>query len=440
MINETPIIKCCTWKNVHLQVALANPQLADIINRIAPDDTYQVLVARYPYGNFVFQHNDFYLPQDPRKIQQGKFSINNFLGESTIPVGVLLSYSAESFTVLDNHRVIPFLFYKKGAIIGIYENFIPTVNPHQYQIFSMTAGARSVYMLPKITDLVSHKRLQSVLQIHSNPPKTLLEQWALFSELAAAQDSVSQWTTEILFFSQQWTAKIKHDSAWSELRAFLLYEAWNNPMLAQNQFQLNFLFNQFIAYTEKKNLRIFPHYLEVLKHLITIALGLAPAFVPAIDNTAGPFEYIQKVYLNHYGLKEYIPTLMHLDYFNCEQKNHTVYYSLNYPALLDSLPKPKTPVNNMTELEELQKLMVCFFDFLGNDSYYLEKSILASLKKISFRFFHNMQSYNKEVKPSEKMAEFDPNLLFMPGGYQTCNKKFSDASQFVRGCVSISLY
>ena len=61
-----------------------------------------------------------------------------------------------------------------GMEIGIVEVFGSTAG------YTVTSGARSLYMIPRISKASAHKKLRREFGISSPPPKHLIDHWHIF--------------------------------------------------------------------------------------------------------------------------------------------------------------------------------------------------------------------------------------------------------------------
>jgi hypothetical protein len=433
--------KVLTWKEVGHKVMKVNPPLAEIINELSPDSSYKVIVAKYPFASSIIDNNIYYVPTvdgglAPLADNKVSKEIQGLLnGYGTFPIGILLQNSVELF-VRHGNRIVPFTFYCAGKIFALWGHLDADISYQKLQMWNMTAGARSIMMAPKIADNVSHRKLQQALNLTSPPPKDMHDHWALFSEIYRNDSNKEPWHTEALFFSKKWLDAIKNDKAWARLYVFLLKEAWHSSSFWRCQIQFNLIFNKFINWLTERNIKINSGRLDTIKHLIIISLGALPGFAPAINEIAAPIKLLQSAYLNYYNLKEYVPTVMAPQYFLYGQDVAPAYYSLQRQTLLESIQSPKTPVNLITELEEIQATMSHFLLFMQSGVVDLECTPLAILKNIQYDYYHNNKSHTKKIVSSRQMAEDDPRLRQMFGGQD--KRVFCSAAQFVRGCVKIS--
>lgn len=430
-----------TWNQVAENVRQVNPAFAEIVDEISPDSTYKLVLAKYPFGSTIIDNNIYHLPaQDGQISPAGDTSIASNIrqildGYNKLPMGILLNNSVELFMDLED-RIVPFDFYMKGKIFALWGHLDPQISYQCLQILNMTAGARSIGMLPKITDTLGHKRLQQATGIKLPPPGKIQDEWALFVEIYRNSPKTYPWFTEMLFFSKKWLHSIKNDKAWARLHAFLLQEAWDSSSFWRGQMQFNTIFNKFIKYLSENQIKSSAKYLDISRHLLMISLGALPGFAPAVDEIGLPTRLIQETYLDDYGaLRGYTPSIIQPQHFNFTSPT---YYSLQWPTLLEFAPLPKTPVNIMTDLEEVHTLMEYFMTFLEDNFFHMEDTPLLVLKNIHYDGFHNSQSHNKKIKSSMTLPEKDKRFLHLSIDRKD-NRTFCDAAQFMRGCIRISV-
>ena len=93
----------------------------------------------------------------------------------------------------------------------------------------------------------------------------------------------------------------------------------------RNKATFDLIWDYFTQALVKRQKRVAPHVFEKMKNLIISALGISPLFAPAIDNTRGPIEQIQKIYREVYGL-HYAPVVMIPQHFNLNNNTRNIKY------------------------------------------------------------------------------------------------------------------
>lgn len=438
--EKRPLIEELIWQDVRDTVAGSCKNLANIIDELSPGKEYTVFKVQYPFGTKISDKSTFCLPINlhtsvPITDNEIDSNAKSKLTYSSLPLGIITKNSAEMF--FDIHKkVFSLATFAKGMEIGVWEHF-GWINP-----YSVTAGARSLYMLPKISEALSHKQLKKRFGITESPPKHLHDHWRVFTQLANSHSFPASWCCEVVFLSAKWAESIKKDDAWAKLAAYINKKGWDHSGHSRKTSALDVVWEVFVSSLSNKDLKFDPYVVDTLKHLIYISAGAIPGSVPSIGNDeSGPLKNIQMIYEDHlgYGLDDYIATIMHPQYFSV-LKSQPIYYSLQLPTLLESLPRTKKITSVIDNVRELSELFDCF---LNNRHELWEKltvgdgSLSNVLDNLQIDYFHgDMFAYGETIKSSLKMPDGDPRLKYDPLN----NKKrvFASNSSFLRGCVRIS--
>lgn len=199
------------WKAVRNDIAKKNDELANIIDEINPSSEYTLFKACYPFGSEILKDGYFFIPNAkgslvplnsadiPAPIQD-KLNYNLYSN----PVSLILNNTAELFIILKNTTIPFYGLISPERIFGTWRILNPKISQHPNFIWNMVAGARSIFMLPKISETAGYNRLRRAFHLHSEKPKTLLEHWKIFREIANHPDFGEIWSTEMLFFSKKW--------------------------------------------------------------------------------------------------------------------------------------------------------------------------------------------------------------------------------------------
>ena len=135
-----------------------------------------------------------------------------------------------------NGRVIPLNVAKPGDMLGLFETIDSLYNLTFSPPWSVSSGARSIFLLPKITDQVKYKKL--CYRYGFNPIdiniKTLNDHWQLFKLFAQHPDIKSSWSSDMLVFTKPWFDKKHNDSlAWRNFMTICMKELGTLLILAQ---------------------------------------------------------------------------------------------------------------------------------------------------------------------------------------------------------------
>ncbi len=299
-------------------------------------------------------------------------------------------------------------------------------------------------MIPRITLNSSHKKLKRDYKVTLPPPKRCYDHWKLFTQIANSEAFPTPWYCEIIFLSHQWVEKLNQyknekSDAWTRLHNYLIRKNLNHSEYGRRRSIFEIVWELFSHSLNTAGLRPNPYVIDTLKHLAFVGTGGSPGSAPNAGSTeSGPIPDLQKVYLESYGIKEYIPTIMQPQYFSNENSN-PVYYSLQSPTLLESTPKSRNLISIVDNVRELKELTDHFLNEAFDEHLKIANiSINSMIKKIQFEFFHEeAYAYGKDIRPSSEMPIKDPALLHLPTG-KNGDKKFADTSPYLHGCVRIS--
>lgn len=428
-----------TWDKIRDEVIHINPVFTEIVDNLNPGKDYHLYTASYSFGSIIGDEKSFYYPTESNNFCTASNLPSSIAKDlsyagNSIPMGMLLSNSAELF-IEDFDICIPIRLLKPGNFFGLLRELEEKGNSfHPAGLSKMSAGARSIFLLPNIGDAIKYSYLRRDYKIKTNAPRNLYEHWNIFKELynfKAPKDN--PWETSLLFFSQKWVDKMRHDKKWKELKLYLIEEEWKRNAFRINQsfFELIFSITQ-----AKKNLKPNPYLADTTRHLLAIAVGSAPGFMPAIDESAGPIKAIQEAFLESYGIK-YAPTIMHPGYFKHQNELANIYYSMNYPSTLAFSPKSRKESRVIIELRELKHITTKFLDDLKKENSVCSNTLAYKIiNSIELDFFHNKNDMHDEILLSSNLTEKDNALQ-----RNLVNKNvlpFADSGSFVRGCVRIS--
>lgn len=439
-----PTLKEVKWKDIREAVARVNPGFAAVIDGVKLNDKCRLYKAKYPFGSTIIKEGVFYCPTNDGLIvplQDIRISskIHTDLGYTDgIPPGIILNHSVELF-LKPEENIMPFVLMRQGLIFGLWRALEPDppTSYHQKQAWHMIAGARSIFMLPKITDSLSYKKLCKARNIKQPLPRNLTAHQPIFTQIAQHKDFSCEWHTEMLFFSADWF-KRRDDDPWIRFHHYLLESAWNKTEFWRNKFIFDFMWDSFVKGLSKENVTTKPYIVDIVKHLIIIALGVLPGFAPALDNEFAPVLQLQNNFIEIYGLKNFSPTIMTLFYFNPnDEKSRPVYWSLQLPAYFESMPKSRTTNSIMEDLREIKYLLDLFTSAViqGNVKGIADTPIENCIKKVRFDYFHSDPDPEAKIRLVSEIPIEDPT--FTKYG-KNRNKKFSQISPFVRGCIRIS--
>ncbi len=433
------------WGDIRHKVSKIDPTFAQIIDKLSPDKTFPIYLAYYPYGALIADHQHFFLPDNTKgafkltDVNAPKEVIKNLgYGKNSIPFGMVLDKSIEFFIDFKDEAIsVPWLIYSPGTFFPS-ARILSRKNKHIYapnNTLTITSGMRSAFMLPNIGCAIHHSNLQRDFNLQLPPPKSLYAHWDIFKELVNSKTINSDWCSCLMYFSEKWVEKLYSDKSWIELKLYLHELSWERTEYSRNSTYYDIAFS---VIQKKRNLKPNPYLADTARHLFTTALGAAPGYTPAIDNTALPLNDLQKVYVDSYGLKKYIPTILHPTKFNFEKDKLPIYYSLQNPSTYVFSPKSRKITNTLLELRELDHITKIFTEELSKGAPFCSDTIInKAAESIEFKYFHNESDRHHIITPSSEIPNFDHRFNKIHADIKLPNATFSNDAKFLRGCISI---
>lgn len=443
MITFKGKLEKLTWKQVRHEVAAVNPVFAKIIDDLSPGDNYWLAKATYPYGSMVMKRALLQLPNlqgdivpitdlsIPTQIREG---LNYNLDSN--PVSIVLQNTFEIFLPLED-RTIPLggLIYP-GSVFGAWRILNPKNTQHPIFIWDMTAGARSVFMLPRITEVKKHLQLKRAYGLTVDTPRSLMHHWEIFRQLASHPQFKQPWHAEILYFSQSWFDHLE-DSQWENFYNYFRDSGWAASELWSNQFMWNLVFSLILKdYEGKPNAYI----MDTVQYLLNAGISAFPGLAPVQNTLGGPFDKIQQIYdAGAYGLRNYPPIIVQSKMFNMHNPTtYPVYYSLQYPNAPEFKPSSRVRTSLISDLHEIRSLLIRCEQDLLSDKFNLGATSLGNLfNLVEYDYFHNGVDLHIGMRDSAEIAKEDKRFLTTLDG--KVHKNFPDTCSFVTGCIRISL-
>lgn len=421
-----------TWPTVREEVKRVNPELTKIIDSIDPDQKYKLIKVSYSFGDLIVDQGFLQLPDNQGKIYPVSSKhidphIQKQLAYSPIPLSLLLNKVSEVF-IMDNERVIPLKVLEPGNLFGTFEtlNFIFQI-PSQ-PLWYVSAGSRIIFTLPKISESSGLKRLRLHYEIPADTSLRLLsEHWDLFKKIANHKNFNDPWQSQLILFTEKWFDFDKNDVRWLKFLRYLFEQGWLQSQRIIQKEQFGVFWQKYHRAITHRRLRPTLYLSDTFKHLLLIASGESPAFIPVQSNLVAPIRGLQKALLDIYQLKNnYIPTMMCTGLPN-QKKHNLIYYSLSFPTLLEGSPESKnTSSTIMLDLRDIKLLM----NTLLRDSS-IEHSFL---KKVTFDYFHVEDDIYNEIQSSKLIPKEDNR--FADTTFPDLD--FCSTSPFWRGCIRIS--
>lgn len=415
-----------SWDEVREEVRSINPDLFESIEQLSPSNRFALYKVRYRFGDLISERGTFKIPDENGKllpISESALSAQqkNNLSYSSIPLFLILKNACEVF-VTPSERAIPMIFAKAGRLVGLFETFDFMTRTRCKPFWDITAGARSIFMLPQITEKQGINRLMRTYKLpHNIQLKQLSDHWEIFKKILSYEKE-SSWYCEILVFSKQWF-EFEGDQAWSSFYRYIFKQGWQSIQYTLNQVETGFIWQALIDAVEKRNLKPRHYIADTVRHLFAMAVNRYPGFAPIDDEQdMGPIKELQNIFIETYGLKQYFPTMMGPHMLSYDPKK-IIYYSLSLPTLIEgTVPHLKKSNRVITDLREIKLLIETFKE----RSEFLNQN--EKLRDIEFDFFHSEKDINEEMQQSGSIIKDDDRFIYE-------NSKFCQYSPFWCGCI-----
>jgi len=289
---------------------------------------------------------------------------------NTNPVSLILNKSVEIFYNVADYTIPLYGVIPPGKIFSTWKILSNTASHGPPFIWNMTAGARSIFFLAKISEQLGHKRLCNHFNINVDKPNTLLEQWYVLKAIAQSAQFTSPWQTEILFFGKKWFANLE-DDAFIYFQRYLFQQAWNGSNYFRHQFIWELIFS---LIWKEKCIKYESYIIDTVKHLLLIGVNAMPGYACADNDLAAPISAFQQAYEEIYRLKNYAPLLL-LPAYLAQKKS--IYYSLSYPTALSFSPRRNSRNGHIQDLVNVKKIMARFIEQLAIDKFNLGETPIA---------------------------------------------------------------
>ncbi len=425
-----------SWAEVRDSVLALNPSLATIIDELSPSKELYFYRARYPFGSEIvkkgivrFPVGDKYLSladkDIPKEIQQD-LSYNS----GSNPATFVLNKRSELFIELPD-RIIPIGIPGPGSFFGL-SHILDGENSCYPEIglWGLTAGGRSISLLPKVSEAIAHNRLCTKFGIHTDKPKDLTDQWHVFRELYNHADFGEEWSFDVLYWPKQWF-EFNDDPAWLPFNYFLKNLFLANTSYSRNEYIWNLLYSRI---HQARNIKPAAYIADIVKHLFAICTGAFPGFTVAEDDDLAPISKLKAVYEEFYGLKNYKAIFMQPEYFNYRRADKPIYFSLQHNTAVNLGMKSTNKATVLTNLYETQSLLEKYMEELLKGGLQLSISTLNEIiRGIQFNFFHSQPGHYRHIHATTELEKFDDRLKSPEG-----QLIYPATATFLNGCIQIS--
>lgn len=386
------------------------PQLFNVLSKLEKINAIDFYKVRLPFGlNFIHKG------RINTEIFKGR--VPGSLSYSTIPLSLVLKGACEVFVEMID-RVVPLNIIRPNELFGVFEVLSYLCGIQAKPSWSVSSGARSCFLLPKISNSIKHSALKKKFNMVSGAPISLSEHHSIFSEICKN----SEWATELIIFPKDLLTSNTPTALF--FQKYLFEIGWKNSEHLRSSVNLDFLWNSFAEIIKKRNLKPNIYVMDSLKHLVMLGLGLLPGFRAVKNNALMDFELIKAAYKESYGLAS--PIIFEPAFCKKTKKENYVYYSLGYPTIYHGAPVMSHAPTNIADLRDLKILANMLSDFC---SVHQE---MKHLSELFFEFFHTDRDQFGEINNANEIYE-----EILKGQKETIPESLPRYWQFGRGCVRV---
>lgn len=430
-----------TWREMRDQIKTLNQPVAEIIDQLPKVDQFKLLHLRYHFGQDIIDRDHFGMPfqgglyhcQDKRLPKQ----IRDLLAYQwrVLPFGLTLRNTLEAFVELPTHT-IPFKLYQPGQFFSLLSTLGGT-QPVLSESLSTVAGCRSLITLPQIAHTQYQERITKRLRLKQNfAPKHFLEQWEFFKAVSDARQAQHHWHTELVCFGREFIEAIE---AHPLVKSQLLMSVWQNTSSIRHQAVYDLVWSAFLEENLSLSTRNSVAVVETARYILSVLLGVSPAYVPAVSDSGGPVDSLTRVILDIYRIRYYLPVFMQLQYYDGQQP---LYYSLQKPTFMHAMgARRQSSKQAIHDLKRIKKILGSFKEQVLGDQLpiSIKNSLLFQrLEHNTFEYYHPKagELFNSDI---QSLLQQDPRFLQIQAKYRHYHKlALPDTSPFFHGCIKIS--
>ena len=335
-------------------------------------------------------------------------------------------------------RKISRFLIKSGGFFGLWENLDPARNEFAKWTWSLSSGARTIYLLPKISNSKGHKKLRQRYGLTTHAPHDWRNHWETFVEIANSKSLDNKWHNEFIFFSDKWFDTAIKDPAWKEFIDYMRNCAWIESNYWRNKMTFELFWEEFLHEMMHCNVKASLYVSLIAKQLILTGIGIVPGFCIANgDLSFAPLNQLIKAYTQDYKI-EYAPLFMAPHILSLDDTNPT-YYSLQYPNLLETVPiSNKLPEGVFSALTEVAELLDMFRNKFAPERVIEGSPIDLFCKQINLHYFHSIEKKAYNIFSTNKIPELDGHISTLINESQKNRDNFPSSSIFLKGCVLLS--
>ena len=441
-MNNTDTLTIHTWRDIKDTIIKLNPFIGNSINQVSGVDNFPVITIRYPFGATIVNRGKFHVQLEQDNIPLSDDNTPSELKDlldyhwQVMPFGMMLENSIETYHDFPSH-IIPYRLYDPGrtfSLLSIFNNNgCSHLLPHSY---SSIAGCRSLITLPQLAHKQYHQRLSKRLELDTlYIAKNFAEQWPLLKAMSNSEHFTYPWHAKMVFFSKDFISTMNNHP---ELKNKLLQSIWQSTAFARNQGMYDLVWSSFIEshlpLAIKNNLIV----METVRYLLNVLMQARPAYVPVVDNLAGPVHGFSKMLLDVYRIRFYLPAFMKIAHYDGQTP---IYYSLQKPCFVSAMSHKSSDSQTIKMLKQIKETFELFKACVLDDSlpFSLQNTLLhQKLQDTNLTFYHP-KGGDELCQDIDSLFKEDPRFDDIKKTY--CHYQqlsLPDSSMFFHGCIRLA--
>lgn len=419
-------MKTC-WSEIKNNVQKINPVFYELIEAVAPDNDLALNIFEFPYGSLVGDNK--FIPDEGNHVLPGE--------ETQQSLKMVLEGTGELYLETATN-VIPWKIFVPGTIFPISSESdrdlplnarVPPGN-----IFKLTAGSRSAFILPLHSYNESYDELKKYYEIPNKlNPTNPLDHHHIFKTIAERENA--SWRFKLMYFDKKWRENIWYNKAWSDVKAYFYQQALMQSSLMRANLFLTYAMRDI---AKSNNFKHKDYSEDIIKQIflsltpMPSGMGGLPVFAFSEDESALPMSLLANIFNQFYGTHN-LPVIVHSARIQ-ERKEMLLSISQNSVTTYDI--KTFRPLMYLNEVKEyLPQYLKAFKQHLIT-----EETMYANLdEQLHIRFYSEKGAPSNAILRAADL-KCDPRLHEIYKSYKIkTSQSFPERAPFLKAFVVMEL-
>jgi len=406
-INKRSLNAMC-WNALASTVKPVNGDLYRLFSYAHVDRCCDLIPLEYSFGDLIVKDSRLQTTEGP-VFSKHEEPDDYFL--------VVLNKPLEQFILLPS-RPISLNIFNPGSIIHLSHCQRALAGSFELP-WQLSAGMRTLFLLPKITDNMGYNRLRLAYQLTAMKPlRNFYDQWHIFRQIAQHPDIAQSWRAKVLLVSKKPNLDSDSQVVWEVIQDYVKKDQQKLIIRYSRPISIDVLWQRFLEMANPQRFKLKSHLVDTIKHLYAIGAGFACGFVPVEEkDDVAPITHLAQAFTQVYKLRNYMPTFMYLS--DIEQSfPKMVYYSLAFPQFVNHQMSHVVMSMSQRELFELKQAIALMKEYIKNPSF----------DHYQLKFFHVDSHESLGIEHSSRVPEEDNRFM---------REHFCASSIFWRGCIRL---